>query len=117
MNLTIGSLELNRTNAAHIGSLPPVDGVISVNPNEKTQVLSVQDQRNIFESFLMDAVNQVNNQQLQVNAIQEQVIADPDSVDIHDVTTAMAKAQMSMNLAQTVIDRLVKGWTELSQNR
>ena len=44
-------------------------------------------------------------------------MTDPDSVDIHDVTTAMAKAQMSLSLAQTVIDRLVTGWNELSTNR
>ena len=59
----------------------------------------------------------MNSNQVDVAKIQEQVITDPDSVDIHDVATAMAKAQMSLNLAQTVIDRLVSGWTELSQNR
>ena len=59
----------------------------------------------------------MNSQQLNVSALQEKVITDPDSVDIHDVTTAMAKAQMSLDLAQNVIDRLVKGWNDLSQNR
>ena len=59
----------------------------------------------------------MNSQQLKVSSLQEQIITDPDSVDIHDVTTAMAKAQMSLNLAQTVIERMVKGWTDLSQNR
>jgi flagellar hook-basal body complex protein FliE len=65
----------------------------------------------------MDAVSEMNRQQMEVSAIQEKVITDPDSVDIHDVTVAMAKAQSSLNLAQTVIDRLVKGWNDLSQNR
>jgi flagellar hook-basal body complex protein FliE len=59
----------------------------------------------------------MNNQQLDVGRVQEKLITDPDSVDIHDVTTAMAKAQMSLSLAQTVIDRLVTGWNELSTNR
>ena len=52
-----------------------------------------------------------------MTAIQEKVVTDPDSVNIEEVTTAMAKAQMSLSLAQTVIDRLISGWNELSQNR
>lgn len=65
----------------------------------------------------IDALNALNQQQLAVSEVQQKLITDPDSVDIHDVTTAMAKAQMSLDLAQNVIDRLVKGWNELSQNR
>jgi len=70
-----------------------------------------------FASYLLNAVNSVNDKQLEVSRVQEQLITDPDSVDIHDVTTAMAKAQMSLSLAQTVIDRLVQGWNELQTTR
>ena len=66
---------------------------------------------------LWSAATGMNAQQVNVSKLQEQIITDPDSVDIHDVTTAMAKAKMSLNLAQTVIDRLITGWNELSQNR
>lgn len=59
----------------------------------------------------------MNNQQLDLYRVQEQLITDPDSVDIHDVTTAMARAQMSLSLAQNVIDRLITGWNEISTNR
>ena len=62
----------------------------------------------------MDAVNE---KQLDVSRVEQKLITDPDSVDIHDVTTAMAKAQMSLNLAQTVIDRLLTGWSELQATR
>jgi flagellar hook-basal body complex protein FliE len=111
MNVNFGNLELNRTNSAHLGTSPL--GVTKVGgQDEKSSA-----QKPSFESFLMDAVNEMNRQQMEVSAIQEKVITDPDSVDIHDVTVAMAKAQSSLNLAQTVIDRLVKGWNDLSQNR
>ncbi len=59
----------------------------------------------------------MNAQPIHVSNLQKAVVTEPDSVDIHDVTTAMAKAKMSLELAQTVIDRLVGGWNELSQNR
>lgn len=110
MEFSIGSLELNRSNPAHIGTKPLSQAVLSY-------VDGSENKKGSFETFLMDAVNRMNSNQVDVAKIQEQVITDPDSVDIHDVATAMAKAQMSLNLAQTVIDRLVSGWTELSQNR
>ena len=65
----------------------------------------------------MEAVNSVNSQQLEVSNLQEKIITNPDDVDIHDVTIAMSKARMSLNLAQTVIDRLVSGWNEITTTR
>ena len=62
-------------------------------------------------------MNTVNTQQADVSKIQEKLITDPDSVDIHDVTIAMSKARMSLNLAQNVIDRLVSGWNEITTTR
>ena len=59
----------------------------------------------------------VNAQQLDVDNLTKQYITDPDSVNVEDITTAMAKAQMSLSLAQTVIDRITTGWNELSTTR
>ena len=66
-----------------------------------------------FESYILEAVDAVNEKQLDVSGVEQKLITDPDSV----VTTAMAKAQMSLNLAQTVIDRLLTGWSELQTTR
>ena len=112
MDITIGSLELNRTNPAHIGTKSLVD---SVNLTKATE--NPEKTKGNFETYLMEAIDRMNNQQLDVTNLQQKVIMDPDSVDIHDVTTAMAKAQMSLNLAQTVIDRVISGWNELSTSR
>ncbi len=109
MEMTIGSLELNRTNSAHMGTKPLGDLSISKESSGKTE--------GTFEKYLLSAVEELNGQQTAVDKIQEKLITDPDSVDIHDVTIAMAKAQMSLNLAQTVIDRVITGWTNLSQTR
>ena len=35
------------------------------------------------------------------------MLVDPDSVDAHDVTIAMAKANLSLNITRTVLDRVV----------
>ena len=96
-----GTLQMTRTDAAHYGTG-------EVKKNTSTQS---------FADYLLDAVNTVNSQQMDVTKLQEQVITDPDSVDVADVTIAMQKARMSLNLAQTVIDRLVSGWSELTTVR
>ena len=59
----------------------------------------------------------MNAQQMNVADIEQKLITEPESVDIHDVTVAMAKARMSLNLAKTVIDRLVQGWSEITTTR
>lgn len=117
MNVTmpnLSSISMIRTDPAHAG----VSGLTSIIPG-KENPNSVQNQKTFgsFESYLVNAVSEMNNQQNEVSHVQEKLITDPDSVDIHDVTTAMAKAQMSLSLAQTVIDRLITGWNELSTNR
>lgn len=116
----IGTLELNRTNPAHIGSAPLQDlsKANRLNADGNTlQPTEPQKTRGAFESYLFEAVEAMNSQQTDVSKLQEQLITDPDSVDIHDVTTAMAKAQMSLSLAQTVIDRLTGAWQEISTTR
>ncbi len=110
MDITIGSLELNRSNPAHLGTAPLMG-------SGKTSAVEGGAKKSTFENYLLEAVSSMNSQQVNVDKIQEQIITDPDSVDVHDVTIAMAKAQMSLNLAQTVIDRVISGWNELSQNR
>lgn len=112
--MNIGSLELNRNNPAHMGSVSLVDTKINVGGIGDGNGVS---KTGSFKNYLLEAVENMNSQQLNVAALQEQIVTDPDSVDIHDVTVSMAKAQMSLNLAQTVIERLVKGWNDLSQNR
>ena len=127
-----GSLQLTRSNEAHYGQSKiqplthniagntPVTGVKGIDSSSQAASISrtsSADGKKSFQDYLMEAVNTVNNQQLDVSNIQEQIITNPDDVDIHDVTIAMSKARMSLNLAQTVIDRLVTGWNEITTTR
>lgn len=114
-----GSLQMARTAEAHYGHQK------LLNTAEAGSVLNIEsaaenaqaEKRVSFEDYLITAVKSMNEQQLDVNRLQQQLITEPDSVDIHDVSIAMAKARMSLNLAQTVIDRLVQGWSEITTTR
>ena len=124
-----GSLEMNRTNVQHFGNKKiqpltynlagtgPVPKVKSLTSESQAASITPAGQNKSFQDSLLEAMNTVNNQQLEVSNIQEKLITDPDSIDVHDVTIAMSKARMSLNLAQTVIDRLVSGWNEITTTR
>ncbi len=70
-----------------------------------------------FEQTLLKAFDAVNQQQQETTVLANQMIVDPESVDAHDVTIAMAQANLSLKMAQSIIDRLVKGWNEITTNR
>ncbi len=110
-----GTLQMTRTDPAHFGTgtVQSISNISSQNLNrEKSAVPNVS-----AGASFKDALNMLNQQQLDVADVQKKLITDPDSVDIHDVTTAMAKAQMSLSIAQTVIDRLTTGWSEITTMR
>lgn len=126
-----GSLQMVRTNQQHFGNakitpvtvkqpgLDPIKSVTGLSDKSKAPDVSRSSvtKNKSFQDYLLEAVNQVNSQQMNVTNLQEKLITNPDEVDIHDVTIAMSKARMSLNLAQTVIDRLVTGWNEITTTR
>ena len=109
-----GKIQAISTNTSGFSAIEKVHG--AGKSNEASSVQS-SGQTKSFQSYLLDALETVNTQQLDVNTVQEKLITDPDDVNVADVTIAMAKARMSLNLAQTVIDRLVTGWNEITTTR
>ena len=124
-----GTLQMTRTDKAHFGqskiqpltqNAPGMATIQKIQRADKTtEAASIQtaNQSKSFQSYLLDALESVNTQQLDVTKVQEKMITDPDDVNVADVTIAMAKARMSLNLAQSVIDRLVTGWNEITTTR
>lgn len=125
-----GTLQLARTDAQHFGkskvtsvtnpaSMPAVTSIRGVSKDSELHSLGgvKEASSRSFQDYLMEALNSVNGSQLDVAAVQEKLITNPDDVDIHDVTIAMSKARMSLNLAQNVIDRITTSWNEITTTR
>lgn len=106
------SLQMTRTNELHTGN----SAITKINGYSSAEI-GVEKTRRSFEDYLVNAFQTMNSQQIEVANLEEKVMTDPDSVDLHDVTIAMSKARMSLNLAQSVIDRLVQGWSEITTTR
>ena len=70
-----------------------------------------------FEQTLLAAFDKMNEKQQATDTLAQQMIVDPESVDVHDVTIAMAEANLSLKIAQSIIDRVIKGWNEITTSR
>jgi flagellar hook-basal body complex protein FliE len=66
-----------------------------------------------FEETMLQALDKVSGDQQFASTLAEQAITDPDSVDIHDITIAQAKAGMSLNITRNILSRLVQGWKDI----
>lgn len=97
-------IDIKRTNPLHLNS----EGFQA--PLDKSEGVS-------FEEMMMEAINGVNEDQMDSAGLMEKMITDPDSVDTHDLTIAMAKADMSLNVTKAVIDRAVKAYKEITSLR
>jgi flagellar hook-basal body complex protein FliE len=70
-----------------------------------------------FEQALLKAIDGVSAKQQTSDNLLQQVVANPDSVDAQDVTIAMAEANMSLNLAKTILSRIVTAWKDVINTR
>ena len=100
-NNVIGHVvEMTKTNASHLDS-------------NGQKGLSVGDDRNGFGNLVADAIGRVSDQQLNADQLFERMITSPDEVEPHDVTIAMAQAEMSLNLTKAIVDRAVKAYNDI----
>jgi flagellar hook-basal body complex protein FliE len=70
-----------------------------------------------FESAMLKALDGVNADQAKSTNLIEQVLVDPESVDAHQLTVAMAESSLSLNLAKTLLSRVVTAWKDVINTR
>ncbi|CEM60823.1 flagellar hook-basal body complex protein FliE [Treponema phagedenis] len=117
------------TNVANVYKVPSLEKVPEIEDvsmdNFRSKMKSTTDSVDLavnkkamsFEQTLLKAFDSVNAKQQKTTELTEQMIVNPDSVDVHDVTIAMAEAGMSLKIAQTVIDKVIKSWNDITTTR
>lgn len=85
--------------------------------NEEGRIGSSPVKTGKFGEMVADALNGANNAEMDSAGLMQQMITDPDSVNVHDVTIAMAKAEMAVSLTKSVIDGAVKAYKEIISTR
>ena len=66
-----------------------------------------------FGKLFVSALNQVNDLQNRSMAMSEAMITDPESVDIHDITVALAEANLALSMTKAIVDRAIRAYREL----
>ena len=70
-----------------------------------------------FGQMLFDAIGTVNNDQQFAHDISIQAVSDPNSIEPHDVTIAMAQANLSLSITKNVIDRVIQAYRDITTLR
>ena len=94
------AVDVLRTNSVHI------PGQLHAGQEEDKSTSS-------FGEMVIDALNGVNDLAQESTALTEQYIINPDSVDVHDVTIAMSKANLAITLTKSVVDNAIKAYREI----
>lgn len=66
-----------------------------------------------FGQLLARALNGVNGLQHVAMQKSQAMVTDPDSVDVHDVTIALAEANLALSITKAVMDRAIRGYQEI----
>ncbi|GHV67452.1 hypothetical protein AGMMS49928_04470 [Spirochaetia bacterium] len=112
-------LALTKTNSLHQGT--PLGGYVGSGKaisdlGNKIGAESVLHSGS-FEDAMLRALDSVSAEQQFSAGLIESAITDPGSVDIHDITIAQAKANLSLNIARNVLSRVVQGWRDIINTR
>ncbi len=66
-----------------------------------------------FAAALKNALGETNKMQQDLSDITQAYLTDPESVDAHDVTIAMSKANMSIEITKAVVDGALKAYNNI----
>jgi len=70
-----------------------------------------------FGDLLMSSMNEVNDKQNIYADLSQKAVIDPSSVDPHDITIAGAEANLSLNIAKNVLDRVIRAYRDITSLR
>ena len=66
-----------------------------------------------FSAAFTRALQGVSDLQMKSSELAEQMIIDPESIEPHDVTIAMAKANTALQMTKTILDSAIKAYREI----
>jgi flagellar hook-basal body complex protein FliE len=74
---------------------------------------AAQSPEKAFGDLLFDALNQVNDSQVNAMDLTQKMITDPESVDVQDVTIALAEANLAISMTKAIVDRALTAYREI----
>ena len=99
-------ISLKRTDPRHIAGSGRTAGLDSAESPEQG-----------FGKLFFQALNQVNDLQNRAMDLNQAMLTDPDSVNVHDVTIALAEANLSLSMTKSIMDRAIRAYREIISTR
>ena len=81
------------------------------------QAIKARSRSGDFAAELAQALNGVNDLQQASAYLSQRMVVDPDSVDPHDVSIAMAKANLTLSMTKAIVDRAIRAYKEITSIR
>ncbi len=95
-------VKLARTNPLHIaGAGEGAAGAVRGDTEQK------------FGTLLMNALGSVNNSQKTAMDLSQAMVTDPNSVNVEDVTIALADANLALSMTKAIVDRALAAYREI----
>ncbi|AHH08257.1 flagellar hook-basal body complex protein FliE [Borrelia anserina] len=66
-----------------------------------------------FKELFFNLISEVNNSQLNVFEMSQQAILHPNSIDVHDIVIAMAKANMNLSITKAIVEKSIKAYQDV----
>jgi len=95
-------VKLARTNPLHIAGAG--EGPVSAARGDSEQK---------FGNLLLGALGTVNNSQLKAMDLSQAMVTDPNSVNVEDVTIALADANLALSMTKAIVDRALAAYREI----
>jgi flagellar hook-basal body complex protein FliE len=70
-----------------------------------------------FGTMFNKMLSDVNDMELKATDLANQMVVNPDSVNIHDVQIASEQAEMGILLTKGIIDRVIRAYREITNLR
>jgi len=104
-SLAMGDVvRLARTNPAHLA------GFGELAPAVSTPETAIEGR---FGQLLAGALDGVNDSQLKAMDLSQRMITDPRSVNVEDVTIALADANLALSMTKAIVDRALAAYREI----
>ena len=105
-------VKMARTNPRHLAGLgeAEVAGGTGI-PDGQAGATGMAEQK--FGDLLLGALGNVNDSQVTAMNLSQKMITDPKSVNVEDVTIALADANLALSMTKAIVDRALAAYREI----
>ena len=98
-------VKMARTDPRHLA------GIGEVLASEQDAAASGAEQK--FGDLLLGALGSVNDSQLNAMNLSQKMVTDPKSVNVEQVTIALADANLALSMTKAIVDRALAAYREI----